>query len=199
VRAGFLSILTACGGGGDPTCFVGSPGATPEIQLIHRTDDGFRVMSDGDAIPIVTPPQGGKVILPGVRARNLRCTVQITATLVDPCDAATISLESRPIVLAEGDDGWAVPADPVSLSSYANLQTCPRPGAGRDLEGEEYRLRIQVRDEEGRQAAAEMRVTPTCGEDFALVECQCECDRDYQLGQACEAEPDGGVPGCAPR
>jgi hypothetical protein len=202
------ALAAACPGGDDDTppqpdaadCLVGDPGKPLEIEVVLRQVDGtYVVAGEGAQAQIQTPPQAGKVIYPGVRARNVSsCNLQLTTALKDECAGITISVEARPVRLRPTADGWAEPLDPAQISEYGNLPVCPRANATRDLEGESYLLEAIARAPDGRMAMRALHVTPVCGAEPGLEDmCTCECDKDYQLGQACAPEVDGGPVGCA--
>jgi hypothetical protein len=201
-----LAHLAACGDD-DPTCtFIGDPDLPLEIQVIYRAADGSsRLLVDGGTIDLVTPDQGGKVALPGVRARNVdTCSVALNAALRDPCNNRVIALEQRPVNLVAGDDGWAVPKQPGELSDYANVPACPTAAATRDVDDEPFVLEVRLTDGRGRIAMQTMTVTPVCAEADSAEACRCECDVDYLLACEpeepcpCEVDLDGGVAGTCP-
>jgi hypothetical protein len=103
-----LLTLGACGGG-EPCDFVGDMSAAAEIEL--RVLDAAGVASDvtdGARVPLILPPQGGKVIFAGVRARNLCAGItQILGYVRDGTTSTSpiVGLEGRPIRLIRGDDG----------------------------------------------------------------------------------------------
>jgi hypothetical protein len=183
-------------------CFVGDPNLAPVVEVVYRTVDGRTELAlDQDQVPLIQPPQGGKVLLAGIRARNLNgCSLTLTALLRDPCNQRIIALEQRPVSLQRDEEGWLVPAKPQFLDDFANIPACPAAGAERDVEGEPYLLQVRVQDRDGRTTAAEVTVTPVCAEPELELQCKCECDGNYILGQACEPELDGGPPPgtCAP-
>jgi hypothetical protein len=177
---------------------IGDRALDPEIELVFRTADGqLADLVAGGEVPLIQPPQGGKVVLVGVRARNVDgCGLQLTASLRDPCTDRIIGLESRPVNLRAGADGWGEPSQPAELSDYANLAACPSAAAVHDIEGEPYLLRIRVDDGDGREASAEAMIVPVCAEPELVDQCKCECSFDYVLGDPCVPEIDGGPTGC---
>jgi hypothetical protein len=205
-----VALAHAACGDDDPSCdeFIGDPDQPLEIELIYRAADGTsKVLVDGGTIDLITPDQGGKVALPGVRARNVdTCSVALNAALRDPCNNRVIALEQRPInLVASGDDdGWAVPAQPGELSDYANVPACPTAAPTRDVDGEPFLLEVRLTDGRGRIATRTMTVTPVCAEADEAQACRCECDLDYLLACEpeepcpCEVDLDGGVPGTCP-
>jgi hypothetical protein len=210
-HASWASLVVACAlaactesterpDAGQQSCFIGSEGAAPELEILHRVmDGGFETTLSGASIQLVQPPQGGKMLFVGVRARNLDgCPLQITAALRDQCDDTVVSLERRPVVLEDDGSGWGVPVDPIELNNYSNLPACPRAGNIRNIQGEPYLLRVRAEDKAGREASAELMVTPVCGEPDREL-CECECDVRFVLGESCDGPTDSGVaPGTCP-
>lgn len=196
-----LVTLGLAGGcpGEDTRCVVGDPSQPIEIEVILRQPDGtYAVAQEGAAAPLQMPPQLGKVIYPGVRAKNLDvCAgVQLTTALRDECQNLTLSVEDRPVRLRATAGGWAEPAQPEEISDYGNLPVCPRAAASRDLHGEPYLLVVNVRDKAGRSAEKRLHVVPTCAEPGLASECRCECSRGYEPGDTCSGTVDGGPSGC---
>ena len=141
----FLALfsLTSCAGGDDEAaqdearCYVGDPAAAPEVELIYRNIDGtMGTLDESGRVPMILPPQGGKVFLVGVRARNIDiCGVRLHAALRDQCSGRIVGAERRPIFLGADGTGWAVPRQPHELSDYANVPACPSFGTDRDVDG----------------------------------------------------------------
>lgn len=193
-------LLAACPDDPDPppdgglTCVIGSLTAAPEVQLVHRTVQGT-IETTSTAVPLIQPPQGGKVLLVGVRARNLDgCPLQLTATLRDGCNNKILALERRPVILEPQADGWALPKDPINLDNFSNLPACPRPDNDRRINDEPYLLKVTVSDKMGRTAEASLPIVPYCGAEpeFAHL-CECECRSRFDR-EACPATlPDAGV------
>ena len=192
----FLSALAACGSHGstpattdaapDSATIDGTPGA-PEIELMYRSRDGMATTCAADAaVPLTLPPQGGLVLLVGLRAKHLDLSsVTITASIRDTVTDQVLSVEQRPVTLTVGSDGWATPDMPDSLSNWSNLPACPMASATRDLFDQPYVLRIAVEDGTGAQADAKLTIVPTCeaGSDGDL--CRCQCKQGYMLGDPC--------------
>jgi hypothetical protein len=193
-----LSLLCAGCPEDVPLCsgFVGDRTLPVEVELVTRDEGIPRLIAEGDEVPLIQPPQGGKVVFASVRARNLdTCALRVNASLRDTCTNRILALEGRPINLRRADDGWAYPADPTDLNNYANVAACPSEAARRDIEGEPYRLRISVLDSGGRTAEAMRMVVPVCGAEPELAQtCTCECGAGYETGEVCQPEPDGGPP-----
>src|SRR6478735_2886088 len=53
----------------DPECVAGDPSKTPELEIVYKTNDGQALTAeDGASIPLLAAPQGGRIMLIGVRA-----------------------------------------------------------------------------------------------------------------------------------
>jgi hypothetical protein len=125
-----LSALPACPTTDPPpvVCtfpFVGDPAAP--IELVPGASEGgqFVELHDGDALPLVTPPQGGHVSFVAARARNVDpCRVHISATLRSSRTTLIIAEESRDITLTPQPDGGAQP-NSADISNDANVPLCP--------------------------------------------------------------------------
>jgi hypothetical protein len=181
-------------------CTVGDLAAEPEMQLIYRTGDGDAVpLDDGGRLPLLTPPQGGKVSFVGVRVKNVTvCGATIQAALRDPCDGRVLGIERRPIAWRIADDGFAEPAQPAEISDYVNLPMCPNAGAERDVDGHPYSLEVRLYERTGRATERIVTVVPHCDDDLDPPRCRCECDADLGQTTGCPTDPDGGVIGCPP-
>ena len=181
--------------------FVGDPQAPPRIDLVYRTADGrVAPLTEGAMLPLTTPPQGGKMIFPGVVAHNMdTCAVEIVGAVRDECTNRVIGLEGRPVnlYLYDGQDG-GTPAAPEQLSNFANVPLCPNGASSRNVNGEPYRLEVRVTDRAGRTASAMAHVVPTCAEPDRLLECLCTCRKGYRLGETCTTLPDAGPAGSCP-
>lgn len=180
--------MSACAADACPD-FVGDPALPVELEVRVLDGDGRALPgADGMRVPLLQPPQGGKVIYAGARARNLAlCGAQILASLRDGDEAGAriVGLEGRPLRLVDGGDGWAYAAEPMQASSYANLPLCPNHVSTRDIPENPYRLTVTLEDSEGREGSASLAVVPYCAEPEHAVECACTCAEDYVLGRPC--------------
>lgn len=177
-------------------CFVGDPAAAPELVIIHQTLDGtYAETTAGGAVPLIQAPQGGKVLFVGAKAKNLDgCPVRLLASLRDPCSNSLLALEQRDVVMKVGADGWLEPEDPAQISGYSNLPACPRSALERNVDGTEYRLRVELQDRSGRTAEATVNVIPACSQPGLVEQCTCECSATYVLGETCTGDrPDSGL------
>jgi hypothetical protein len=188
-----VGLTLACGGdqgqrgGAEDGCFVGDVAKSAEFDVVYRTADGeLKLAEDMAQVPLIQPPQGGKVLFLGVRARNLDgCGLTLATALVEPESGAVVSLERRPVTLEANGEGWMEPQRPTEASNYSNLPACPRADLARSIEGEVYELRVNITDAAGRKAERSMRIVPACGEPGLLELCHCECSKDYRLGGGC--------------
>jgi hypothetical protein len=156
------------------------------------------VLNDGDQVPMIFPPQGGRIIFVGVRATNVDgCALELTGALRDET-SSEVRIDLRTVNLIATGDGWGVSAPPgnepvsAAISSFANIPVCPNQWSGTDIFGHEYGLEVTIKDRGGRTVTNKIHVTPQCGEPQNLLECQCICQAGYVLGQSCAAG-DGGA------
>jgi hypothetical protein len=184
--------LTAagCGGGSKPPagCFEGDMSAGPELALVHRTPDGMLApIADGNELALVVPPQGGEVLLIGVRARNVDgCPLTLSTALVDPGSGVVAAFERRPVTLKLATDGWLEPERPSSLANFSNLPACPIAGLARAVDDSQpWRLDIQVDDAAGHHGEVAATITATCALSADPAGCSCQCAAGYVLGSAC--------------
>ncbi|HKA88300.1 MAG TPA: hypothetical protein VKE22_11560 [Haliangiales bacterium] len=196
-----MLLLAGCPSPANTTCSgpVGEAGQPVALGVVLRGADGTTtVAADGAAAALIQPPQGGKVILAGVRARNLdTCGVNLIAAVRDLC-TNRVQLEGRPVNLIVADDGWAYPAAPAELDNFANIGVCPNVSGVRNLYGEPYRVEVSVTDKNGKQGSASVMVVPFCAEPEHALDCACTCAARYVLGSSCAARPDAGPGGCPP-
>ncbi len=167
------------------------------LEVVLRGPGGTTIVAtDGIAAPLIQPPQGGKVIFAGVRAKNLdTCAADLVAAVRDLC-TNRVQLEGRPVNLTRADDGWAYPSNPTDLDNFANVSVCPNVSGVRNVYGEPYRVEVTVTDRNGKQGQAAVQVVPFCAEPERALECACTCAAGYVLGSTCDAAPDAGAGGC---
>jgi hypothetical protein len=170
-------------GGPCTTGFIGDQNAATVVALTVQAVDGTtRVVNDGDGVPLVLPPQGGRIIAAGVRARNLDgCAVQIQGYLRDPA-TLQLRLDARPVNLRVAADGWGESA-PRDLASYANIPVCPNEWSPTSIDGNDFDLTITATDRRGNTASITRRVVPAC--PAGAGECVCQCKGGYRLGDGC--------------
>lgn len=175
--------LIGCGSDSKPVmhCPIGDLSLPAEIQIIHQDANGSVFETQPMAqVPLTPPPQGGWIVLLGVRAKNIDgCQATLTTALVDACDNQVIQIDRRPTHLEAGADGWGQS----SATTFGNLPVCPQVTATRDLYNVPYIVKVSVEDADGQKASASLTVVPTCPTDDPS--CACECDRDYVVGNEC--------------
>jgi hypothetical protein len=173
--------------GVEPDCFFGDPNEEPVAELVHRIGIGADLLLEGGDVDMILPPQGGKVILVGVRAKNINlCAVGVSAAVRDTCDGGLLSREGREIALVAADDGWAYPVNPDLLDNYANVAMCPNRASSRDIDGYPYQIEVRLTDQLTRKnVLVTMSIVPRCNEANVLQECECTCDNEYELGRDC--------------
>jgi hypothetical protein len=168
-----------------PPSIAGDPALSPELQIL-TLGPGIdrRVIDDGATVALVLPPQGGRIVLAGVRARNLDpCGVNLTGVMRDP-GSQQVRLDGRTVNLRPRADGW-VESSGTDLAAFANIPVCPNEWAAADLASGEFELTVTVEDRGGRVAARSIRVRPSCEGVEAPARCACLCQAGYRLGQAC--------------
>ncbi|MEO8702915.1 MAG: hypothetical protein ABI867_22915 [Kofleriaceae bacterium] len=162
---------------------MGDLTAPPQIELVHLDELNTIVDTQAMAIvPLIAPPQGGWIVLLGVRATNLDgCGLTLTTALVDGCNGQIIKVDSRPSGLDPDPDrsGWGV----TTANGFGNLPVCPQLTATRDLYDVPYEVRVAIEDRDGRTAQGSITIVPTC--PAGDTRCDCECDRDFIVGNAC--------------
>jgi hypothetical protein len=165
----------------------GDPTKDIELELTVRgIDDNSTLLKDGDTVPLITPPQGGRVVFIGVRARNLSpCGVVLSGVVGDP-SSKKIMLDERTVNLRTGADGWATSIDS-NIASFANVAVCPNEWSDADLFDSPYDLSLTLTDKKGRTATKKVSATPKCAETDPTLdkECHCICKHGYVLGQTC--------------
>lgn len=202
---GVITTFAACSGGNppDPTedagstptgaCklpFVGDPNAEMEMEVISLGALGkTSTITDGSNVTLMFPPQGGRVVFAGVRARNVNpCAVRISGALRDPV-SQQVRIDSRIINLEVTEDGWAR-SSPADHSTFTNIAVCPNQWSDQDLMDAPYELTISLTDKDFRKITRVSQVTPRCDEPLLEAACICQCDSEYVLGMACGGLPD---------
>ena len=184
------ALLIACGGGGGGTvdapqavpCPVGDVSAPAVMQIVHLDENNAVIETQPmQSVPLIAPPQGGWIVLLGVRAKNLDCRPVLTTALVDACDNQILQIDRRSTQLDVGTDGWGVS----SVTSFGNLPVCPQLTAARDLHGVPYAVTVSIEDAAGQKATSSLTVVPTCLDGTSR--CACECSHDYVIGADCPA------------
>jgi hypothetical protein len=181
---------SANGGGSDGghTCalgFLGTDGKPVEMKLVVRgRDQTSSEISDGARVPLMLPPQGGRVVFVGVKATNISsCGLTLTGSFRDLANNQ-VRLDGRTINLHPTGDGWGSSLD-ADMSSFANIPMCPNQWASTDVFEHSFELTVTLSDAAGRTGTKTIQTVAFCGEPEFEAECRCECKKGYVLGQAC--------------
>lgn len=176
------------GGDADACAFFGVRDLALEAELGYRATDGsFVPLTNGDALPLVRPVQGGHCAFPAARMRNLCRKLRLSATLRDSEDRS----EGPFVVDTDGveADGWILPDMELDSSAVPNVCTCPNYWFP-TLLGADIIVDLTVTDRvENRTVSLFATVVPACLQDAPKCAADCECD----------CGPDGTTPGACPR
>ena len=203
-----LATTTACpddppdgtggsGGEGPSPCnvgFLGDDTLAPELEVFfYGADELDHPVSDQTVLDMIEPPQGGRVIYVGARAKNVDgCGVLLTGTLRDPT-TNQIRFDTRTANLLDEGDGWGS-VQPGVLAAYSNIPACQNSWSEQTLYEDPYRLEVKLQDAGGRVAEASFDVRAQCTElsqarpsgPDVFDECTCICRAGYELGDTCE-------------
>lgn len=209
--AGVSLCLTGCPNdpvipatdGGASACkrdYVGDKDADIELEVITLDPDYMaQPFAAGGDVSILVPPQGGRVIFVGVRAKNLDpCAVKLTGAIRDPA-SKQVRVDARTMNLDVSDDGWAV-SDETDISTFSNVPVCSNNWADTDVFDQTFKLVLNVKDRDGKTADVELDMVPRCDEEKILTldsglqidvqkECLCLCKHGYVTGEACDTKP----------
>ncbi|MFO0611131.1 MAG: hypothetical protein U0414_00990 [Polyangiaceae bacterium] len=169
-----------------PGLYVGDVSAAPELEIVYL--DAANATQDlGDGrIPLVFPPQGGRVLFVGARAKNVDpCGVLLTGAIRDPV-SKKLQLDKRTVNLVPTADGWGESAEG-DTASFANVPACPNQWAESDLFDAPFELTVALEDARGKTAMKTATITPFCGEPANEAQCRCICKKGYVLGEMCAA------------
>jgi hypothetical protein len=179
-----------------PAGFLGSASHPPALEILAlRPDDSVAPVTDGGAVSLMLPPQGGRVLFVGARATNLDgCGLQLTGALRDET-SRQVRVDMRTVNLIATGDGWGATGVGIvsdAVSNFSNIAACPNQWSKTDVFGHTYGLEVTLVDRGGRTVSASVPVVPYCGEPASAAECMCICAAGYTLGQACPPA-DGGA------
>ncbi len=180
-----------------PSCtlpFIGDKNAPIEAIVTVRTVDGKSVdLNDGDTVPLVFPPQGGRVVFIGARVKNVDpCAVRLAGAIRDVA-TNQVRIDNRTVNLRASGDGYGTSVD-ADISTFSNVPMCPNQWASSDAFDKPFRVELTITDRGGRTINKQIMVTPKCAEPDRLNECLCICKKGYVLGEKCSAS-DAGVDG----
>ena len=179
--------------GGCTLPYVGNRDVPMELNIVALGPNGKLVpIEDGSDITLMFPPQGGRVVFAGVRARNVDpCGVRLSGALRDPV-SKQVRLDSRIINLQVADDGYGQ-SDVGDIFTFANISACPNQWSDQDLMDVPYELTVTLSDKDEKKVTKIWQVIPRCDEPGQIGGCRCQCDSEYILGMVCSGLPDGGL------
>jgi hypothetical protein len=174
--------------------FIGDPTKELEVEIIAlRADYTSAPVAEGDSVALLFPPQGGRVIFAGVRARNVDpCNAQLTGVVRD-LETKQIRVDSRTVTLEATEDGWGRSADS-DIASFANVPMCPNSWSKPNIYGTTYELELTLADRAKHEVTKTVRVIPACAEPDNAAECACICKGGYVLGEMCNSGAGGMSP-----
>lgn len=180
--------------------YVGDEKADIELEVITLDPEySASPLAVGGSTSILIPPQGGRVIFAGVRAKNLDpCGVRLAGAVRDPA-SNQVRIDTRTLNLDVADDGWAQ-SDETDISTFSNIPVCSNNWAETDIFDQTFTLVVSVRDRSGKEAKAEIAMVPRCDEKKIVEldsgkkidiqkECLCTCKLGYVTGEACDTSP----------
>lgn len=174
--------------------YVGNTDAEMEIELTALTPEyAATPLPEGGDVSILIPPQGGRVIFVGIRARNIDpCAVSLNGALRDTATNAVSPVDGRYLNLDPTADGWAE-SDATDISTYSNIAVCSNHWASKDVFDQTFQLELSVTDRTGKKGKVVRSVVPRCDETKIQdgvnlqKECLCLCKEGYVTGQNCQA------------
>jgi hypothetical protein len=168
--------------------FLGDPAEPAAIEIIALgAGSASSVIEEGSDVPLIYPPQGGRVIFAGVRATNVdACGAKVTGVIRE-VSTGKIAIDARTVILKPIGDGWGASSD-TDISAFANIPMCPNQSFSQDAYGSEFELEVSLKDRGGRSAKKIVRVTPQCAEPEREAACLCICKGGYVLGEMCPSE-----------
>lgn len=177
-----------------PVCqlpFLGDKTRPVELEVTARDALGnAALVADGGDVSILFPPQGGRVIFLGVRAKNLDpCGVRLNGAIRDTA-TKQVRIDNRTMNLVPRDDGFGASVDS-DISTFSNVPVCPNQWASADVYDHPYEIEVTVEDVDGRSATQKLTVTPRCDEAGREDECRCICRKGYILGSKCDPSDAG--------
>ncbi len=182
------SEAAACAAG-----VLGDLAKPPDFAIqVLLPDQSIGSVEDGGSVPLLFPPQGGRVVFVGVRATNIDgCAMKLTGALRDP-STRQVRFETRTINLVATGDGWGQSGvvdatHGAAIANFANVPVCPNQWATRNVYGQPYALEVTIEDRQSTRSLTKIvQVTPECAEPENASQCACICMAGYVLGQTCD-------------
>lgn len=172
-----------------PGLYLGDATADAQMELVFLDADGkTQALAEGASVPLIFPPQGGRVMFVGARATNVdACAATLTGAIRDPA-SKKVQLDKRSVNLVPTGDGWGVAAEG-DTSSFANVPACPNNWSETNLFDGTYELTVALETKDGKTITKTATIHPFCGEPDNEAQCRCICKQGYVLGEACGAAP----------
>jgi hypothetical protein len=169
-----------------PGLYLGDPTAEPQLEIIYLDAAAETQDLGSGAVPLIFPPQGGRVLFVGARATNVDpCAATLTGAIRDPT-SKKVQLDKRTVNLTPTASGWGESAEG-DAASFANVPACPNQWSDTDLFGGSYELTVALETKDGKSITKTATITPFCGEPENEAQCRCICKKGYVLGEACGA------------
>jgi hypothetical protein len=167
------------------TGFIGDKTQDVVVEITARDADGHsHVLTDNSDVAILFPPQGGRVVFIGARAKNLdTCGVTLSGAIRD-LGSGQVRLDNRTVNLVPQSDGFATSLD-VDISTFSNVPVCPNQWSNSDIFDQGYQVELTVEDKTGKKGTKKLRIIPRCSEPGRIDECYCICKQGYVLGESC--------------
>ncbi|MEZ4298490.1 MAG: hypothetical protein R3B70_26295 [Polyangiaceae bacterium] len=172
--------------------YVGNTDAAIELEVVALDPDYVaQPFVEGGDLSILYPPQGGRVVFVGVRAKNLDpCAVRLTGVLRDPA-SMQVRVDTRTVNLDPTADGWGE-SDAGDISTFSNIPVCPNSWAETDVFDQTFTMEVHVKDRTGKEADAIFNAVPRCNEAKVVdgldlqKDCLCICKQGYITGEMCQ-------------
>jgi hypothetical protein len=164
---------------------LGDPDAPIDMRIVALGADRIaREVPEGGEVPMILPPQGGRVIFVGALATNVNaCELELTGAVRD-LTSGQLRIDGRTTNLSDWGGGWGGPVSG-DISTFSNVPLCPNQWASSAVYDTHFELTISIEDGRGRTASRAIQIVPVCGEPGVDDECLCQCQQDYELGQPC--------------
>ncbi len=174
--------------------------AKPGVVVLGMRDEQgkFVEVNDGDAVDLVLPIQGGRILFTAARITNFeKQGVVLLGEVRNPDTGALVAQEQRKLDFPVAAGGGYGEPDLSQSSNAANVAVCPN-YLSRDIVGQPWQLDVTVTDSRQQPVKVSRRVVPACRHPDPTIRagCLCECLGCFDLGKCTSgAQPvgcDGG-------
>jgi hypothetical protein len=190
-----VCLIVACGPSrrSCPAGFVGDPKQPPQAVVLWTDGltDQLSELTDGQALLLEPPPQGGYVMYVGAKVKNMDgCGIEFRGRLRDAVTNEEVGFDARSSDLMLGSDGFGYPK--TGVANVSNVNGCPQV-SNKDIQGQVYNLEMTVVDRDMRTVVVTHPVTPTCmlSDPNIQQHCVCTCSANYSPGKC--GFGDGGM------